>query len=63
MVLPQYNLTKFKHKYLKSGFWCKKDRRKHKRKFYASLEFDCFRDLKFAFRIELFMLRNEEALL
>jgi len=42
VVLTQFNLTKHKREYLKFGFKCKKERYKHKRKFFASLEFDFF---------------------
>jgi len=51
-ILPQFYLTKLKLEYLKSGFKCKKEWYKHRRIFFASLEFDfCRVQLKFAFRI------------
>jgi len=56
VVLPQSNLTKLKLEYLKFGFRCKKERYKHRRKKFASLEFNIFRvQLNFAFSIR----RNE----
>jgi len=52
MVLRQLSLTKLKLEYYKSGFKCKKEKYNHRRKMFASLEFDVFRvQLKFAFRI------------
>jgi len=52
VILPQLNLTKLKFDYLKSGLKGKKQRYKHRRYFFTSLEFDYFRvQFKFAFRL------------
>jgi len=52
VILSQFYLTKLKLEYLKFGFKCKKERKKQRRKLFASLEFDFFRvQLKLALRI------------
>jgi len=51
MNLLQINLTKLKLEYLKFGFKRKKDRYKHRRKFFASLEFD-FYEFSSSLRLE-----------
>jgi len=49
---PKFKLAKLKLEYLKFIFYCKKERYKHRQKFFTSLESDFFRiPLKLAFRI------------